>query len=275
MDPGLLKFRPHKATTVQSVILPLTPAPGRLSPAETRALGFFAAFAVHTLVWAAYCWPSSPERLPDRNSDRTSASLLTVSVSLSGPMPATAVRGFVPRLIELPRGVATSLRSLTNLQIAPGYTAPAALPEPVVRQNLEEAPSIPPAVAGESPAAAPKTDTVAHGSTLVALPRQAPRAPKPLPGQALPEYPESAREDGREGLVVLAVEVDADGRVLAVTWERRSGVPVLDYAARQVILHWRFQPAHDGLGPVVGHTRVSVRFSLRAAQAVAIAQAQP
>jgi len=202
---------------------------------------------------------------------------LTVFVSLSGPMPApaAALSGFAPRPVEASRGVATSLQSLRELQIAPGHTVLAAQAETVVPRNLEEAASAPPAGSDEPYAVTPQIAAAAHGSTIVASPGQAPRAPKPIPGQSLPDYPESAREDGLEGLVVLAVEVDADGRVIAVAWAHRSGVPVLDYVARRAILHWRFQPAHDGQGPVVGHTQVSVRFSLRAAQAVAIAQVQP
>jgi protein TonB len=238
MDSGLLTFRPH------AVRRPL---------AAGRAPGLLAALAVHAIIWAACCWSSRAERLSDRSSGRTSASALTVSVWLTGPMaePAAAPRGIAPQLIEPPKGVATSLLSLTNVQIAPGHTAAAGLPEAAVRQAPEATASMPAPLAYEV------------------------RAPRPLPGQSLPGYPESAREDGLEGLVVLAVEVNADGRVVAVRWERRSGVPVLDYAARQAILHWRFEPAHDGLSPVAGCAHVSVRFSLRAAQTVAIAQVQP
>jgi protein TonB len=90
----------------------------------------------------------------------------------------------------------------------------------------------------------------------------------------LPAYPESAREDGLEGLVVLIADIGADGRVLAVKWAHRSGVPALDYSAREAVSHWRFQPATDGRAPVAGHAQISVRFSLQEAPVVAIAQGQ-
>jgi len=262
---------------VQTVILRLTPAPRRLSSVTARALGFSVAVAGHALIWAAYCWSSSSERLADRSSDRNSPSLLTVSVSLPGTKlePPAALSAVAPRFIEPPRSDAASLQSLAKLQIAPGYTAAAPIPETAIHEKLEETTATPSPAVDETHAVAPQSEAAAHGSTAAPAPHQLPHGAKPLPGQTLPVYPESAREDGLEGLVVLSVEVDADGHVLAVTWTRRSGAPVLDYAARQAILRWRFQPANDGLGPVAGRAQVSVRFSLRAAQAVAIAQVQP
>jgi protein TonB len=260
---------------VQSVILRLTPAPRRLSSVTARALGFSVAVAGHALIWAAYCL-SCAERSADRSSARTSTSLLTVSVSLPGtmPEPAAAPSAFAPRLVEPARSVAISLQSLASLRIAPGTTAAAAPAEIVLHQDREQTAARPSAPADESHPVTPQSEAAPLGYAVAPSSRQVPRAPRPLPGQALPEYPESAREDGLEGLVVLAVEVDADGHVLAVAWARRSGVPVLDYSAREAIVHWRFQPAHDGLSPVTGRTQVSVRFSLRAAEAVAIAQVQ-
>jgi TonB family protein len=261
---------------VQSVILRLTPAPRRLSSVTARALGFSAAVAGHAFIWAAYCWSPSSERLADRSSDRSSPSLLTVSVSLLGtkPEPPAALSAVAPRLIEPSRSDTTSLQSLAKLQIAPGYTAAAPMSVITIHTKLEETIAVPSPAADESHSATPQSETATHGSSAAPV-RRLPRRAEPLPGQSLPLYPESAREDGLEGLVVLSVEVDADGHVLAVTWTRRSGVPVLDYAAKQAILRWRFQPANDGLGPIAGRARVSVRFSLRAAQAVAIAQVQP
>jgi protein TonB len=89
-------------------------------------------------------------------------------------------------------------------------------------------------------------------------------AARALPGNALPPYPEAAREDGLEGLVRLAVEVDAQGRVSAVRWDARSGVMLLDIAARDAVRLWRFEPARQDGQAVASTVRVALQFRLDA-----------
>jgi periplasmic protein TonB len=98
-----------------------------------------------------------------------------------------------------------------------------------------------------------------------------PHQPWPMPGQALPAYPEAAREDGLEGVVVLLIYIDAAGRVIDVRWVSRSGVPLLDHAARDAVRGWRFHAASDGHGPVSGHVKVALRFSLRDPRPISLA----
>lgn len=83
-----------------------------------------------------------------------------------------------------------------------------------------------------------------------------------LPGQALPVYPEAAREDGLQGTVHLQVQLDRVGHVLAVDWLRRSGVMLLDLAARDAVRDWRFEPARQGGEPVASALALSIRFQL-------------
>jgi protein TonB len=99
---------------------------------------------------------------------------------------------------------------------------------------------------------------MAAGAASASLQREA----QPAPGNTLPAYPASAREDGLEGLVQLAVELDATGQVLAVRWLARSGVPVLDAAARDAVRQWRFLPAWRGGEAVPASLRVALRFRL-------------
>lgn len=81
-------------------------------------------------------------------------------------------------------------------------------------------------------------------------------------GNALPDYPDAAREDGQEGTVRLLVDVDAQGRVLQVHWLERSGVMVLDVAAREAVRRWHFLPARRAGILVAGQVRLSLRFEL-------------
>jgi protein TonB len=87
--------------------------------------------------------------------------------------------------------------------------------------------------------------------------------PRPLSGNVLPRYPEAAREDALEGTVRLRVEVAPDGHVQAVQWAVRSGVMLLDVAARDAVRQWHFQPAlHEG-EPVAGSLTVTLQFRLQ------------
>jgi protein TonB len=77
-----------------------------------------------------------------------------------------------------------------------------------------------------------------------------------------PRYPEMARERGWEGLVVLAVNVAADGRAESVSVSRSSGHRVLDQAALEAVRAWRFEPARRGGLPIAGNALVPIRFRL-------------
>jgi protein TonB len=77
-----------------------------------------------------------------------------------------------------------------------------------------------------------------------------------------PEYPEEARRQHQEGLVILSVEVGADGQPDNVTMSRGSGFPLLDQAAIEVVRLWRFEPARAGGIPVSSQVDVPVRFTL-------------
>lgn len=77
----------------------------------------------------------------------------------------------------------------------------------------------------------------------------------PVEGMALryidataPPYPRAAITGGLEGVVLLRVLVDLDGKPVEVSIEKSSGHRVLDREAqRHVLRHWTFQPAmRDG-----------------------------
>ncbi|QDU67087.1 energy transducer TonB [Engelhardtia mirabilis] len=68
------------------------------------------------------------------------------------------------------------------------------------------------------------------------------RGPELLEG-APPAYPRSAVRRGQEGTVVCLFTVDCKGRVQAVTVRESSGHRLLDEAACEAILTWRFSPA--------------------------------
>jgi len=77
-----------------------------------------------------------------------------------------------------------------------------------------------------------------------------------------PEYPESARRDGAQGLVVLDVTVSPEGTPLDVAVAQSSGVATLDAAAVSAVIRWRFAPARRDGDAVEARIRIPVRFRL-------------
>lgn len=77
-----------------------------------------------------------------------------------------------------------------------------------------------------------------------------------------PRYPPVATRRGWQGVVVLAVEVDEEGRPISVRVDSSSGYTVLDEAARATVAIWRFVPARRGQRPVAADVKVPIRFNL-------------
>lgn len=78
-----------------------------------------------------------------------------------------------------------------------------------------------------------------------------------------PPYPRDSVRNGDEGLVMLQVLVDIDGRPLEVEIVDGSGHRELDQAARRhVLANWRFRPATRDGHPVQAIGLVPIDFKL-------------
>jgi protein TonB len=66
----------------------------------------------------------------------------------------------------------------------------------------------------------------------------------------------------QQGVVVVSVEVGADGHASDVSVSRSSGFPELDEAAVRAVRRWKFEPARSAGLPVKSHVEIPVRFSL-------------
>ena len=78
-----------------------------------------------------------------------------------------------------------------------------------------------------------------------------------------PTYPRAARRAGRQGTVMLHVEVLADGHVDRIEIDKSSGYELLDDAAVEAVRRWRFVPAKRGKSSVRAWVRIPVEFNLR------------
>lgn len=78
-----------------------------------------------------------------------------------------------------------------------------------------------------------------------------------------PAYPEAARRNGEEGVVILVVRVGRDGRPMQVELGQTSGHRQLDQAALRAVKKWFFEPARIGALPVESTVQIPVRFRIK------------
>jgi TonB family protein len=78
-----------------------------------------------------------------------------------------------------------------------------------------------------------------------------------------PDYPDSAKRRGQEGLVVLRVVVDQSGHPMKVTLKESSRVAILDESALKAVKKWKFKPSVRAGGSVDFAVDVPIRFSLK------------
>lgn len=76
-----------------------------------------------------------------------------------------------------------------------------------------------------------------------------------------PEYSDEARKARYQGSVLLAIDVDENGRVTNVRVLRSLGLG-LDERAIAAVLKWKFRPAMAGGRPVTAPAQVQVTFHL-------------
>ena len=79
---------------------------------------------------------------------------------------------------------------------------------------------------------------------------------------SLPAYPLPARRRGYAGVVMLSVEVLADGRVGRLEMKKTSGYDLLDKSAQETVKGWKFSPGKKMGAPVSMWVDVPVRFEL-------------
>jgi TonB family protein len=76
-----------------------------------------------------------------------------------------------------------------------------------------------------------------------------------------PEYSEEGRKARAQGSVLLAIDVDVNGKVANIRVVKSLGLG-LDEKAKEAVLKWRFRPAMAGGRPVVAPAEVTVTFHL-------------
>lgn len=75
----------------------------------------------------------------------------------------------------------------------------------------------------------------------------------------LPEYPSRAFRTGRQGWVILRLDVGADGSVVEAEAQRALPVGLFERSSERAAREWRFQPPANG---ALSDCRVLIRYRL-------------
>ncbi len=75
-----------------------------------------------------------------------------------------------------------------------------------------------------------------------------------------PGYPELARQQGYEGVVLVAAEILADGRVGKARVSKSSGYAILDQSAVKAVKQWKFEPAKKAGVPCKTWAELPIKF---------------
>jgi protein TonB len=102
--------------------------------------------------------------------------------------------------------------------------------------------------------AAGTTDEIRSEDLLVGPDPSAPNIP--------PRYPPDAARRGEQGVVVLLVNVAANGAATGVRVYASSGFTLLDRAARDAVARWRFKAKSEEGLPVPSRTLIRIKFTL-------------
>jgi periplasmic protein TonB len=214
---------------------------------------------------------SMPQNVTPQTEDSLPAEAASPepAASAAAPLPADAaadtseVNPVAPPAEPAPRRAASAPSTIATRAHAARRArfASAKLGAPLLKGRAAPLPSQPPAI----PAAS-------AGANLLAAVQDAtaPASPAPVPGGQVqlpklvsspaPVYPDLARTDSVQGVVVIDALVDAQGRVSAM--KVLSGPGILQRAAMDALRKWKYQPGRLNGQPIAMHTRVRVDFLL-------------
>lgn len=118
---------------------------------------------------------------------------------------------------------------------------------------------------------APPAEAPGHGMASGAVRAQAAPVAQQVNSSAYPRYrenpppgyPETARQRGYEGVVLIAVEILTDGRVGKAVIRQSSGYAILDHTAVAAVRDWKFVPAKKSGVPYKTWAELPIKFVIR------------
>ena len=203
----------------------------------------------HLAVFAALC-PQAPSNSVDAIPEPITVSLLSAPQA-TPPKPAQTSP---PTIEKVQKPVKKPIAKAVVPQVRKA-SKPVTLPlEPYQ-----------PATAANTPIAEPETSAISNKPAPAAAEKEAYQSPSfnaAYLNNPAPNYPPISRRLGEQGLVLLRVQVTADGGAGSVELQTGSGSSRLDQAALAAVKEWRFIPAKRGEQAVSASVVVPVRFSI-------------
>lgn len=191
---------------------------------KSAIAGFCGAIGLHTgLVAAAFLWSQGGP-----GNDGPKEEPISVFFSSSEPADAPAGNPLAPE--------------------APSADVPAPLPAPLAAIAEQAPPALP---SGPIEAAPPQRKSAGRRAGHAGGSSHGGLSGGGASGVAYlfappPAYPPEALRRRIEGIVLLAVLIDPEGRPEMVSIEHSSGSALLDEKAARAVRGWRFQPARTG-----------------------------
>jgi protein TonB len=243
--PGIPAWRKSIVDATLTPLLHLQPFPAGSASLLLRRGGAVAlVVAVHFLALSMVTRSSTPALAPPV--------IRTIYASvINEPAPAPAASA-----------APTPPPPVAPVTPAPVAVQPVARPKPVAKPHVMQHP------VAAAATTAPATISTAAAAPVVAQIPAPPPQPKTLTRgveyvhEPQPEYPDSAREEGHEGTVILRVLVDEHGKPGAVDIVRSSGFGNLDEAGRAAVRSALFKPHLEEGHAVSVYVIVPLRFQL-------------
>lgn len=227
-------------------VLMMSAAP---SSVYSYAPALFGALLLHGIVLAVFF--GTPETItpPQPIPEIEVALSSVVAAKAAPPPPKQASSPPPPKAAAHAKPVPTTAPVLASKEIQPSS---AVTPAPVQAATPTAAPTAVAAPAAPAVNAAPAPEPVVG-----------PRFDAAYLDNPKPTYPLFARRNGLEGRVLLRVLVTAEGTAEEVHIAQSSGAAILDKAARDAVLRWRFTPARQGSKAVADWVQVPIVFGFQ------------
>ena len=195
--------------------------------------------------------PSPPEQPVEKPADKTPpVQPPTETTAADTPSPPTPSP--VEARPDAPKETTEQAKVSDPNPTAATPTAPEAKAAP------EPAPPTPPATQTALTITLSGTDSPSNarawGDRII------PAAPDAVFHNRPPEYPEEAAMNGEHGTVILVIHISPAGTTAGVDVTRSSGYVLLDRAAREAVMRWRFLPAVKDGQPVASDMSMGFVF---------------
>jgi len=228
-----------------------------------RSIPFWISAFIHLVAFGAVAafLVKPPEFAMDAGHNSVEVNLVAAAPDPVQPPPPVPVQDPEPPSPEPPKpdDMVVPVAPPTPPTPVPPPEQPKVVETPPPPAPTPPKPHVTPTVAkGDGSAPKPGKDAVTASSDSGAIMDARPDYLSNPP----PVYPDSSRRAKQEGVVILEVIINTDGRPESIEVQSSSGFEPLDHSAVNAVHKWRFRPAFLGSLKVRSRVIIPVRFRL-------------